>query len=166
MMYTTYKAWNCNGDASGPLLCKFIFACIRKVLVTSGQEKTNNLVRYTDAIFTIWPHGEEDLINFIWTINSQHRTIKFTAGWSSKSVTFFIRNVIRDGNRLIADLYTKSTDTHQYIHQHSCHPLHCRNSIAYSQALRIRRICPRHMDYLRHIKEMKGFWSKEGTTKE
>jgi hypothetical protein len=39
------------------------------------------------------------------------------------------------------DIYNKPTDTHQYLSPQSCHPQHCTNSIPYSQALRIKRIC-------------------------
>ena len=30
---------------------------------------------------------------------------------------------------------------HQYLHSTSCHPRHCKSSIAYSQTLKLRRIC-------------------------
>ena len=39
------------------------------------------------------------------------------------------------------DVYCKPTDTHQYLLSDSCHPKHCKEAIAYSQALCIRRIC-------------------------
>ena len=42
---------------------------------------------------------------------------------------------------LTTDLFTKLTDTHQYLHWWSCHPRHCKSTIAYSRALRMRQIC-------------------------
>ena len=39
------------------------------------------------------------------------------------------------------DLHVKPTDKHQYLQMDSCHPQHCKTSIPYSQALRLRRIC-------------------------
>ena len=107
-----------------------------------GERKPTTWWRYLDHIFAIWPHGEENYIIFMQTINSSPITIKFTVEWSSESVRFLDTKVICGGNSLITDLHTKSTDTHQYLYQHSCHPLHCKNSIAYSQALRIHRISP------------------------
>ena len=38
------------------------------------------------------------------------------------------------------DLYTKPTDTHQYLLPSSCHPKHCSRNVPHSLALRIRRI--------------------------
>ena len=70
--------------------------------------------------------------------------------------------VIRDGNRLVTDPYTKPQDTHQYIHQQSCHPSHCKSSIVYSQALRLRRICSRTTDYEQHVVELKETLIKRG----
>ena len=99
---------------------------------------------------------------FLTELNSFHPTIKFTAEWSRESVTFLDTKVIRDGNRLVTDLYTKPTDTHQYLHQRSCHPSHCKSSIAYSQALRMRRICSRPTDYHRHVEELKENLIKRG----
>ena len=44
--------------------------------------------RYIDDIFFIWEHGEEKLRNFVETLNDIHPTIKFTAEWSQKSISF------------------------------------------------------------------------------
>ena len=62
----------------------------------------------------------------------------------------------------MTDLYTKPTDTHQYLYQRSCHPSHCKSSIAYSQALQIRRICSRPTDYQQHVAELKKYLMKRG----
>ena len=113
--------------------------------------------RYIDDIY-----GEGNLLKFIHEINSYHATIKFTAEWSRESVVFLDTRVIREGNKLITDIYTKPTDTHQYLHQRSCHPTHCKYSIAYSQALRLRRICSRDTDYQRHTEELKMYLVNRG----
>ena len=113
--------------------------------------------RYIDDVLAIWPHGKESLQVFLNKLNLVHPTIKFTVEWSRESVTFLDTRVIREGNHLIIDLYTKPTNTHQYLHQHSCHPPHGKASIAYSQALRIRRICSKENDYERRVGELKTY---------
>ena len=63
---------------------------------------------------------------------------------------------IRKGHdTLITDLYTKPTDTHQYFHSTSCHTRHCKNGIAYSQALRLHRICSNDSDFSHHAHNLK-----------
>ena len=37
----------------------------------------------------------------------------------------------------MSQLYFKPTDKHLYLRYESCHPAHSKNSIAYSQALRV-----------------------------
>ena len=96
--------------------------------------------RYIDDIFLIWEHGEESLKLFLGKINSIHPTIKFTADWSYSSVNFLDVKVIMKDEEIITDLYVKPTDTHQYLDSSSCHPYHCKESIPYSQALRLNRI--------------------------
>ena len=135
---------------------------IERDLLQRAVKKPTSWWRFINDIFTIWPHGEENLLNFIQANNSHHKTIKFTAEWSSESVTFLDTKVIRDGYSLITDLHIKPTDTHQYLHQRSCHSPHCKNSIACSQALRIHRICSRHTDYLQQAEELKAFLVKRG----
>ena len=122
-------------------------------LLQQTTQKLTTWLRYIDDIFAVWPHGEENLQVFLTQKKLFHATIKFTAEWSRESVMFLDPRVICDGNRLVIDLYTKPTNTHQYLHQCSCHPSHCKSSIAYSQVLRIQRIFSRPTDYQQHMAE-------------
>ena len=56
-------------------------------------------------------------------------------------ISFLDVEVIKKGNQLVADLYIKPTDTHQYLHASSCHVFYSKKSIPYSQGLRLNRIC-------------------------
>ena len=47
---------------------------------------------------------------------------------------------IEDGF-ISTDIYTKPVDGHAYLHQQSCHPLHCVMNIRYGQMLRLQRLC-------------------------
>ena len=74
--------------------------------------------RYIDDIVLIWEHGEEFLKLFLERINSIHPTIKFTA-----------------------EMYVKSTDTHQYLAlHHATHIIVKRVSLT-AKPLRFNRIC-------------------------
>ena len=111
--------------------------------------------RYIDDIFFIWTSDEESLTRFIDHMNSFHRTIKFTSEYSTTETHFLDVVIRKEENGLTTDLFVKPTDKHQYLHSTSCHPRHCKTSIAYSQALRLRRICSNDSDFLRHSQVLK-----------
>lgn len=59
-----------------------------------------------------------------------------------RQLNFLDVTVMLDENRrLHTDVYNKPTDSHQYLHNTSYHPGHIKKSIAFSQAIRIKRIC-------------------------
>ena len=89
----------------------------------------------------ILQHGEEKLKEFLKTFNSCHPTIKFTAEYSLDKANFLDVVVIRCGNKIVTDLYIKSTDTQQYLEFSSCHVYHSKKSFPYNQALHFNRIC-------------------------
>ena len=81
-----------------------------------------------------------------------------TCKWSSKSVSILDTKIMVDAKvRLTTDLYTKPTDTHQYLDRDSFHPGHSKKSIAYSQVLRIRPISFRTEDFVQRTQEVKSF---------
>ena len=68
--------------------------------------------------------------------------MKFTMDYSKNSINFLDVKVSKSesGNTLYTSLFTKPTDTHQYLHATSCHRSIYKRSIPYGQALRIKRI--------------------------
>ena len=68
--------------------------------------------RYIDGIFAIWPHGEEQLAEFLEKINQFHPFITLTAKWLANFVSFLDTTVLVDNEEcLTTDLYVKPTDT-------------------------------------------------------
>ena len=68
--------------------------------------------RYIDDIFLIWQHGEEELKRFLEHLNSFHPSMRFTADYSSHEINFLDVTVLKQGSKLLTDLYIKPTDTH------------------------------------------------------
>ncbi len=98
--------------------------------------------RFIDDIIMVFDHGEEELIKFLTYLNELHPTIKFTHEYSPTTINFLDVQVTKTTTgELMTDLYVKPTDSHAYLNFSSCHPRHIVNSIPYSQALRIIRIC-------------------------
>ena len=86
--------------------------------------------RFLDDIFFIWLHGEQRLREFLNFINSYHNTIKYTWDWSMSQVSFLDVTTSKDvGGSVFTDVYSKPTDTHQYLESSSCHPRHVKQAI-------------------------------------
>jgi hypothetical protein len=107
--------------------------------------------RYIDDVFMIWTHSLEDLNDFVEHLNSRVPTIKFMLDFSDKEIPFLDTLVKKEGTKLCTDLYSKPTDTFDYLLYNSSHPQTCKDSIPYSQFLRVRRICTNMNDFEEHI---------------
>ena len=82
-------------------------------------------------------------------------SIKFEADTSMDIVHFLDVSVLLDNKGNISrTLYTKPTDSHNYINYQSCHPGACRDGIPYGQFLRLRRICSIEDDFVEKSKTM------------
>ena len=74
-------------------------------------------------------------------MNHIHPTIKFTFESSSTTIPFLDTQIYIDENRqLRTKLYKKPTDRSMLLHFKSHHPLHTKESVIYSQALRYNMI--------------------------
>ena len=98
----------------------------------------------------LWQHDAAELERFITHMNtsSEH---KFTTDQSTEEIAFLVTLVRIQESPLSTDLYTKPTESHNYLYYESAHPQRCKNSIPYCQFLRIRRICTSKMDFDKHV---------------
>ena len=84
---------------------------------------------------------------FVRHLNTRGDTIKFTMECSTESIAFLdVRVRVTEGH-IISTLYCKPTDSHDYLLYSSAHPQRCKDSIPYSQFLRLRRICSEEKDF-------------------
>jgi hypothetical protein len=111
-------------------------------------------LRFIDDIDMQWSHGQDNLKIFLELANNFHKSIKFTSEISNTQHVFLDTVSRIEGNSLITDLYSKPTDSHQYLLPTSCHPPHCCRNIPFSLALRIRRICTQKSDFEIRTKEL------------
>ena len=68
-------------------------------------------------------------------------SIKYTYTASSNTVAFRDIQMTVDGNHIKACTHFKPTDSHNYLLFSSSHPPSCKQSIPFSQMLRIKRCC-------------------------
>ena len=96
-------------------------------------------------------------------LNSCHKTIKFTADISPTQATFLDTTIgVTPDRSLQSTLYTKPTDSHNYLLYSSCHPRSCRDSIPYSQFLRVRRICSLESDFQTNALTLASHFKRRG----
>ena len=108
--------------------------------------------------------GKKSFQNSSNFLNKAHHSIKITAEWSKEEINFLDVRVIREGTKLITDLCSKPTDTHQFLHRTSCHSNHTKKGTPYSQALRIRRICSEDGFFDSRVTDLKSWLLDRGYT--
>ena len=111
--------------------------------------------RYIDDCIGAISSSKEELNRFITSVNSFHPVLKYTWEISETSLAFLDIKVFING-------HYKPTDSHSYLLHSSSHPSHVKNSIPYSQFLRLRRLCSDDSDFSNKSQEMCQFFEKRG----
>ena len=97
--------------------------------------------RYIDNFHFISTHVNDKLASFLNVLSNYHPYIRFIQEFNKEHIQFLDLNVKLLGNKLSTDLYSKSTDRHQYLHYMSSHPEHTKKSIVYCKSLSLSRKC-------------------------
>ena len=118
--------------------------------------------RYIDDCIGAISSRREKLYHFITSVNSFRPALKYTWEISETSLAFLDIKVSISGNVLSTSVHYKPTDSHSYLLYSSSHPSHVKNSIPYSQFLRLRRLCSDDSDFSSKSEEMCQFFEKRG----
>ena len=118
--------------------------------------------RYIDDCIGAISSSREELNRFITSVNSFHPALRYTWEISETSLAFLDIKVSINGNVLRTTVHYKPTDSHSYLLHSSSHPSHVKNSIPYSQFLRLRRLCSDDSDFSNKSQEMCQFFEKRG----
>ena len=136
-----------------PLICW-------KNRIESSLHKRRSLRNWENGMeFLTWK-GWED--HFITSVNSFHPALKYTWEISETSIAFLDIKVSINGNGLSTSVHYKPTDSHSYLLHSSSHPFHVKNSIPFSQFLRLRRLCSDDSDFSSKSEEMCHFFKNRG----
>ncbi len=82
----------------------------------------------------------------------KHRYLKFTYEHSNLSVNFLDVSIsLNKENNLCTTIFSKPMSRHLYLHSQSNHPSHLKNSLFYSQGLRVIRICSNKEDSVKNL---------------
>ena len=107
----------------------------------------------------VWEHRIDTLLEFIGNANSLHPTIKFAYLFSPETVNLLDTAVHLINYHIETELYTKPTDTHQYLLHSSCYPCHIIKNIPKSLALHIKCICSTTADFKKHAACLSSYFS-------
>ena len=100
------------GSRTAPSYANIFMGNLEKRLLERAPAQPRIYLRYIDDIFMVFDGPEQELIDLIEYFNQSHPTIKFTAEYSKKEVSFLDTWVkIGQNNKIYFDLYTKPTDT-------------------------------------------------------
>ena len=131
----------------GPNYANLFVGCVEEQIFNQFDGPKPELFgRYIDDCLGATSCTKEELERFIGFVNSFHPALKFTWGISETSVTFLDINISVQDNKLATSVHYKPTDSHSYLLYSSYHPSHVKDSIPYSQFLRLRRLCSEHSD--------------------
>ena len=112
-------------------------------------------LRFIDDLFLIWTGSEQELLDIMNDLNKKHPSIKFEFRYSLIKIELLDVLVYRDqNNTLQTTIYRKQTDRQYYVDTQSEHPNLLKDSIPYSQALRIKRICCSQQEFISHTTKM------------
>ena len=154
------------GTKMAPAYANMFMGRLEKQLLMSMTMRPFSWLRFIDDIDMKWLHGRDNLDTFLQEANSFHSTIRFTAEVSNDKHVFLDTQSRLNEDRICTDLYTKPTDTHQYLLPTSCHPKHCCKNIPYSLALRLRRICSDSNTFELRAKELTNQLHRRGYLKQ
>ena len=110
----------------------------------------------------IWTDSGGNLNQFLKDLNEFHPNFKFTYGKSKEKKNFLDLVMKLSDGKIVTDLYCKSTDIHQYLRYDWYHIEHIKWLIAFSQTIRLKRICSRKSDLDSHGEDLKNWFSKRG----
>ena len=114
--------------------------------------------RYIDDCIGAISSSREELDQFITSVNSFHPALKYTWEISETSLAFLDIKVSVGDNVLCTSVHYKPTDSQSYLLYSSSHPSNVKNSIPYSQFLRLRRLCSDDSDFSSKSEEMCPFF--------
>ena len=127
------------------------------------KDKTKMFLRFIDDLFMIWTGSEQELLDFMSDLNKKRSLIKFEFKCSQTKIEFLDVLVCKDHNNMLqTTIYRKKTDKQNCPNARSEHRKSLKDSIPYSQALRIKQICSSQQEFLNHTAKMISQFQKRG----
>ena len=95
-------------------------------------------------------------------LNKFHLNLRFTYEKSSKKISFLDVVIKIKEVKINTNLFCKPTYGHRYPLYDSCHAEHIKRSIAFSQTIRLKRICFEKRDLDSNVENLSEWFRKRG----
>lgn len=149
----------CMGTRMGPpYACLFMGLLEKSVLQAYTGKKPSLYLRYIDDIFCAGNMEEHEVNSFISFFGSFSPHIQVSSSIGS-SLPFLDTITTIHNQHISTSLYSKTTDSHSYLHYSSQHPKKCKDNIPYSQMLRVKRICSSPTAFQQHATQVQQFFT-------
>ena len=116
--------------------------------------------RFIDDCITLSSLTEPQLLDYVNFANNFHSAIKYTYHLSDIETSFMDLLIRLSAGRISTSIFYKPTDAHSYLDYNSSHSLSTRNSIPFSQFLRLRRLCMDDEDFASQCSLMVEFFRR------
>ena len=117
--------------------------------------------RYIDDCIGATSSTREEHTQFITAVNSFHPALQYTREISDTSLAFLDLKISIESNGLCTSVYYKPTDSHSYLLFSPSHSSYVKNSIPFSQFLRL-RLCSDDSDFSQKSEALCQFFCKRG----
>ena len=131
------------GSPLAPVIASLYMEQFQQQALNMAEKKPSNWYRYVDDTFVVWPHGEEELQNFLQYLNSLHTNIQFTMETEKDDKLTFLDVLVKkklDG-LLGHTMYRKPTHTDLYLHANSEHHPTQKQAVMSTLVHRAKMIC-------------------------
>ena len=120
-----------------------------------------NWFRFLDDCFILWD-SDIPIENFQSDLNNLNENIQFTLNRSKTDIPFLDVSVrIAEDNSIHTDIFSKSTDTHNYLNFKSSHPKHTKLNIPFNLASRIITITNTEASRTLRLDELRTYLRKQ-----
>ena len=141
------------------------YACLglgkfEKLVFTSNQTLLEKIIlwkRFIDDVFMLFRGTKSECGALVDWLNSLlPGVVKFKFDFSHSKIEFLDLEISIEDGYLKTNLYIKPSNKQLYLDYNSNHPLQCKQSIPYSQALRVVERCATTTDRDFHLDNLKG----------
>ena len=122
----------------------FIYPCLQRI--------SKFYCQFVDDIFLLWNKSKTQLLDFITKLNCRRPKIKFEFKYSKTSSEFLDTKIYKnkEKNKLLTTIYRKPTDRRKFLVPTSADPKSLINSMPFSQAFRLTKICSKPLELNKH----------------